>query len=108
MRARYSAYALAQGRAPAAPAIVDYLRKTWHPSTAPSDLDLKPLQWTGLDVLDSAASSDAGTVEFVAHYKVNGRAQTLHEVSRFVREDTAWRYVDGKVAGRPTPGPQGG
>ena len=38
---------------------------------------------------------DRDTVEFVARYKVNGRAQRLHEVSRFVREDGRWFYLDG-------------
>ena len=99
MRSRYSAYALAQGRGIAPPSMLDYLLQTWHPSTAPGDLELGPLQWTGLDVLHQAASGDAGVVEFVAHHKVNGRAGHLHEVSRFVREAGAWLYVDGV---RPT------
>jgi SEC-C motif-containing protein len=38
-------------------------------------------------------------VEFVARFKVNGRAQRLHEISNFVREETEggqrWFYVDG-------------
>jgi SEC-C motif-containing protein len=28
---------------------------------------------------------------------VNGRAHRLHEVSRFVRENGKWFYVDGEV-----------
>jgi len=36
-------------------------------------------------------------VEFVARYKVNGRAHRLHEVSRFVHENERWFYVDGDV-----------
>jgi uncharacterized protein YchJ len=51
MRSRYSAYALAQGRGAAHPALLDYLMKTWHPSTAPADLALGPMNWTGLEVL---------------------------------------------------------
>ena len=38
------------------------------------------------------------TVEFVARYKINGRAHRLHEVSRFVREHGLWFYVDGDIA----------
>nr|MBP6305868.1 hypothetical protein [Giesbergeria sp.] len=34
-------------------------------------------------------------VEFVARYRVAGRAVRLHENSRFVREDSRWYYVDG-------------
>ena len=106
MRSRYSAYALAQGRTPCSPAIVDYLMQTWHPSTAPGELELGPLNWTGLEIVHEQASGDAGVVEFVAHHKVNGRAATLHEMSRFVREDGAWHYVDGVVATDGTGDPR--
>lgn len=98
MRSRYSAYALLQGRGTGHAALLDYLLATWHPSTAPGDLELGPLPWTGLDVRATEASADAGVVEFVAHHKVNGRVGRLHEVSRFVREGGRWLYVDGVVA----------
>jgi SEC-C motif-containing protein len=98
MRSRYSAYALAQGSGRAPPALLEYLMQTWHPSTAPGDLELGPLKWTGLEILHAQAQGDAGVVEFVAHHKVNGRAEKLHEVSRFVREAGAWLYVDGVIA----------
>ena len=98
MRSRYSAYALAQGRGPVSPAILEYLMRTWHPSTAPGELDLSPMKWIGLHILHEETRGDAGVVEFLAHHKVNGRAGTLHEVSRFAREGGAWRYVDGVMA----------
>jgi SEC-C motif-containing protein len=98
MRSRYSAYALAQGRGVTSSVILEYLMQTWHPSTAPGQLELGPLSWTGLEILHEEMRGDAGVVEFVAHHKTNGRAQTLHEVSRFVREDGCWRYVDGVIA----------
>jgi SEC-C motif-containing protein len=98
MRSRYSAYALAQGRGRVSPVILEYLMQTWHPSTAPGDLELSPLNWTGLCVLHEERRGDAGVVEFVAHHKANGRAAKLHEVSRFVREGDAWLYVDGVIA----------
>lgn len=106
MRSRYSAYALAQGRAPCPPAIVEYLMQTWHPSTAPGALELGPLNWTGLEILHEQVSGDAGVVEFVAHHKVNGRAAKLHELSRFVHEAGAWRYVDGVTAPDGTGDPR--
>ncbi len=39
-------------------------------------------------------------MEFVARYKIGGRAHRLHEVSRFVREAGSgdvprWYYLDG-------------
>ena len=94
MRSRYSAYALAQGRGTPLPPLLEYLIKTWHPSTAPSDLELHPMNWVGLEVLHGEVSGDTAVVEFVAHQKVNGRAGRLHEVSRFVREGGAWLYVE--------------
>lgn len=93
MRSRYTAYVL--GRE-------DWLMATWHASTRPASLDLasEPLpKWLGLDVKQHRQQdTDHATVEFVARYKVNGRAFRLHETSRFIREDGRWYYVDGDVA----------
>lgn len=92
MRSRYSAYVLG---------LEPYLLATWHPSTRPASLDLAagvPTQWIGLEVKRHVATgSDAATVEFVARYKVGGRAHRMHELSRFVRENGRWFYVDGDV-----------
>lgn len=94
MRSRYSAYAL--GNAP-------YLLATWHSGTRPQHLDLheSPMpRWLGLDVKrHEAQGTDAAVVEFVARYKIGGRAFRLHETSRFVREDSRWYYVDGEMQG---------
>ena len=70
MRSRYSAYVLG---------LEDYLRATWHPVTCPAtlDLDVAPRpQWLGLTVKSFRPIDDThATVEFVARYKINGRAQ---------------------------------
>ena len=88
MRSRYSAYVLG---------LLDYLLATWHPSTAPGDLALDAVKWLGLEVKAAAAKGDAGVVEFVARYRdSSGRAQRLHEISRFLRENGRWRYLDGE------------
>jgi SEC-C motif-containing protein len=93
MRSRYSAYVLRRE---------DYLLATWHASTRPAMLGLAdeaPPKWLGLDVRrDEQQDADHAIVEFVARYKVNGRARRLHETSRFVREDGCWYYVDGDLA----------
>ena len=88
MRSRYSAYVVG---------LVDYLLATWHPSTAPGELELSPVKWIGLDVRQSEQSGDAGVVEFVARCRVNGRSERLHEISRFVREGGRWYYIDGQI-----------
>ena len=41
--------------------------------------------------------AEHATVEFVARSKQGGRAQRLHEASRFVREQGRWYYVDGDL-----------
>jgi SEC-C motif-containing protein len=93
MRSRYTAYT--QQRE-------DYLLATWHSTTRPSTLGLKEdvqTKWLGLEVKrHEQQDAEYAIVEFVARYKVNGRAQRLHEVSRFVREEGKWLYVDGDVA----------
>lgn len=88
MRSRYTAYVLD---------LSPYLLATWHASTRPEELrpEVPAPKWLGLSVKHHHADGDAATVEFVARYKVGGRALRLHEISRFVREAGQWFYVDG-------------
>jgi SEC-C motif-containing protein len=106
MRSRYTAYG--QRNEP-------YLLATWHASTRPTEPIVnadEKLQWLGLEVksalrlrqrkAEAALDPNRDTVEFVARFKVNGRAERLHEVSNFVREvdnsgegKLRWFYVDG-------------
>ena len=90
MRSRYTGYVL--GDEP-------YLLATWHPSTRPPSVAPEPgAKWLGLDVLDSRqVDATHAAVEFVARYRIAGRAHRLHERSRFVREDGRWYYVDGDL-----------
>ncbi|KRA17106.1 MULTISPECIES: YchJ family metal-binding protein [unclassified Lysobacter] len=93
MRSRYSAYVLG---------LRDYVLATWHPSTRPAELALDPAatRWLGLEVKRHGADGDRATVEFVARYRVGGgSAVRLHEVSRFLREDGRWYYLDGEFPG---------
>ena len=90
MRSRYSAFVLERA---------DYLRATWHASTCPAQLDLDPAaKWLGLEVrAHHRVDADHAEVEFVARFRVAGRAVRQHERSRFVREQGCWWYVDGDV-----------
>ena len=92
MRSRYTAFVLARA---------DYLLTTWHNSTRPASLDLDAhTKWLGLEVrAHHVTGASAAEVEFVARYRVAGRAVRLHERSRFVREDGRWFYVDGDQRG---------
>lgn len=94
MRSRYTAYTLGNE---------SYLLSSWHKSTSPATLSLDedlPAQWIGLKIIKVQAgqeNDDEGLVEFVARYKVNGKAQRLHETSRFVKEKGKWFYLDGDL-----------
>ena len=94
MRSRYSAFVLDE---------LDYLLQTWHGSTRPASLEPNPpgMKWLGLEVRSHARRDDNhATVEFVARSRHGGRASRLHEISRFVREDGQWFYVDGDFVGK--------
>lgn len=105
MRSRYTAYTQKNA---------SYLLATWHSTTRPLDpiIDEKePIRWLGLEVksalrlrqrkVDLPDDPDSDTVEFVARFKLGGRAHRLHEVSRFLREPDPetgaprWYYLDG-------------
>ncbi|NML15585.1 YchJ family protein [Azohydromonas caseinilytica] len=91
MRSRYSAFVLG---------LREYLLDTWHPGTRPATLEPNEpgLRWLGLQVKrHEVLDPDHARVEFVARSKLGGRAHRLHELSRFVREDGRWLYVDGDL-----------
>ena len=88
MRSRYSAFVGERG---------DYLLATWHGSRRPPAIDFDTgAKWLGLEVRrHQSTGPDSAEVEFVARWRVGGRAVRLHERSRFVREGGRWYYVDG-------------
>lgn len=90
MRSRYSAYVLK---------LEAYLLATWHADTRPGTLDLHTDtdKWLGVEVKKHLMqSAEQATVEFIARYKIAGRAHRLHEISRFVKEHGQWFYLDGE------------
>lgn len=93
MRSRYTAYVLRHEA---------HLLATWDPATRPAALDLAAepaTKWLGLEVKQHRQTdAEHATVEFVARYKIHGRAHRLHEVSRFRREEGRWLYVAGEVS----------
>jgi SEC-C motif-containing protein len=93
MRSRYTAYVLRKE---------DYLKLTWHARTRPADAlaQDEEVKWLGLEVRGHAPAGDEATVEFVARYKVGGRAHRMHEISRFLRESGRWFYLDGSFPER--------
>ena len=90
MRSRYTAFVLGNA---------DYLQATWHASTRPDPLELEQAaKWLGLEIRQHRMTgADSAEVEFVARFRVAGRAVRQHELSRFVREGGRWYYLDGEV-----------
>ena len=90
MRSRYTAYALADAA---------YLKTTWHPNTLPEHLNLSEqvdTKWLGLKIMRHENIDDHhAIVEFVARYKIHGKAHRLHDVSSFELVVERWYYVNG-------------
>ena len=97
MRSRYTAYVLG---------LEDYLLKTWALATRPAALNLSDdtaTKWLGLQVTSventgETSDKNSAIVEFVARYKINGKAEKLHEISQFVRVEGCWYYLAGITA----------
>jgi len=90
MRSRYSAFVLERER---------YLLETWSPAHRPQSLEFdSQTKWLGLSI-KSKKMLDAhhGEVEFVARYRLNGRATRLHEHSLFEYSSGRWFYVAAQI-----------
>lgn len=94
MRSRFTAYARREW---------DYLDKTRHPGDGESETTQSKkyrqegVAWTKLEILGSrngGAFDDEGEVTFIAHYQENEEEKTLHETSKFIKEDGRWYYSE--------------
>ncbi len=108
MRSRYAAFALGRG---------EYLVRTLastHPDLRlPHDELVRQLgklrerrRFMGLRIVHAGATETDGEVLFLASVFERGQDLSFAELSRFVREDGAWRYADGRllpVAKLPQP-----
>jgi SEC-C motif-containing protein len=92
MRSRYTAYVQRD---------VKYLLKTWHPSTRPANIDPATIsEWYGLHIVNTEEGGeidDEGVVEFKATSLSQKKIWRRHEISRFVKEDGQWFYIDGEI-----------
>ncbi|QXE28538.1 YchJ family protein [Microbacterium paraoxydans] len=92
MRSRYTAFVREDGA---------YLLRTWHPETRPETITFEAdLEWRRLLIVDRVAGGPfdtEGVVEFEAFWRQGGTRGSLHERSRFFRENRTWFYVDGDI-----------
>ena len=91
MRSRYSAFVRQDA---------EHLLRSWWPASRPAEIAFAARQrWLGLEIKSStggAADDGDGEVEFVARYKINGKAERLHERSQFKKQNGCWFYVTGE------------
>lgn len=94
MRSRYCAHACGQ---------VQYIVDTWEQEQR-RELDIDAIaqwalnsQWLGLQILTCTkglAGDSEGTVEFVASFKSAGELQLHREISKFVRHNERWYFLN--------------
>ena len=105
MRSRFTAFQL---RDPG------YLKATWDPLKRPKQLgfDQDERTWSSLEVVKTIGGGEAderGVVEFKAKYELGEDTYLFHEISRFIRQDGRWLYLDasfpfhGKIAHQGKP-----
>lgn len=96
MRSRYVAFALRN---------VDYLLRTWHPSTRPISIaDSSLPELYGLQIVRTEAGSETdgeGVVEFRAQHALKKKIKSIQEISRFVKENGKWLYVGDALESAP-------
>ena len=92
MRSRYTAFVLGRER---------YLLDTWSQAHRPETVDFEAqTKWLGLSIKSKKMLEEhRGEVEFVARYRLNGRATRLHENSLFERHGGRWFYVTAQDPG---------
>ncbi|MGR9088579.1 MAG: YchJ family protein [Gammaproteobacteria bacterium] len=93
MRSRFTAYAMRNA---------DYLRATWDAGKCPEVIDFskEKAEWLRLDIVDvkkGGPNDSKGLVEFKAYFVQDGDEYALHELSRFVKTDGRWYYLDGTI-----------
>ncbi len=103
MRSRYTAFAVRD---------VGYLLQTWHASTKPAAIDPGTiLEWQELRIIrteEGREGDSKGVVEFEATFSTGQGRGLLREVSRFVRENGQWFYVDGDLQDSAVVAPKKG
>ncbi len=99
MRSRYSAFVLK---------LEAYVLATWDSTKRPKGVEFAsdPTQWQRLEIIEckkGLANDTKGIVEFKAYYQMHEDDYVLHEISRFVKRENRWFYLDGTVKALAKP-----
>ena len=93
MRSRYCAYAKKQ---------IEYLMDTWDAQVRTDLIVSQVKEWADqaifykLEILNHSEEKNKGTVEFKAHYKLDGEDHCHHEKSLFRKQKGQWYYREGR------------
>lgn len=93
LRSRFTAYAMHNEA---------YLLTTWDPTTRPASVDFSKDtgEWKKLEIImtkKGSAKDSKGIIEFKAFFTVEGEPRVMNEISRFIKKQGRWLYLDGKV-----------
>lgn len=93
MRSRFTAYAMRNS---------EYLTATWVKEKCPDNIDFskEKAEWLRLEIIQSkkgGPKDQKGLVEFKAYFLTDGEEFALHEISRFIKANGRWYYLDGAI-----------
>jgi SEC-C motif-containing protein len=93
MRSRFTAYAMHNA---------DYLSATWDTAKCPKTIDFsrENAEWRRLEIIEvkkGGLKDSKGIVEFKAYFLLEGEEYAMHEISRFIKTNGRWFYLDGTV-----------
>ncbi len=93
MRSRFTAYAMHNA---------GYLSATWETARCPETIDFsrEKAEWRRLEIIGvkkGGLKDSKGVVEFKAYFLLDGEEYAMHEISRFVKSDGRWFYLDGAL-----------
>lgn len=97
MRARYSAYVLAE---------MNFIFESTHPDHregydhAGTKEWAETAEWHGLEIIDTNKGGEGdsvGEVEFIARFTEKGNKREHHEAGQFKRKDGNWYFTDGNM-----------
>jgi|TARA_Y100000034_G_scaffold132469_1_gene195515 SEC-C motif-containing protein len=94
MRSRYSAYATNNAQ---------YILETYARSEQQKH-ELEDIaafgsyaEFINLEIIRTKSEVEFDYVEFKAHYLADGKHCQIHEISRFIKEQGEWKYLDGEL-----------